>query len=117
MTPDSILQAGQAIAYGLNSHHPMFHTLIIKLALNIGNIIKDYNMGVAIYSIMQMLIMSSIFAYAITYIDSRQTSKVFSILSLVYFAIYPVFGVYSITMWKDILFGGVVLIYAIRILN
>lgn len=115
MTPDSILQAGQAIAYGLNSHHPMFHTLIIKLALNIGNIIKDYNMGVAIYSIMQMLIMSSIFAYAITYIDSRQTSKVFSILSLVYFAIYPVFGVYSITMWKDILFGGVVLIYAIRI--
>ena len=114
MTPDSILQAGQAIAYGLNSHHPMFHTLIIKLALNIGNIIKDYNMGVAIYSIMQMLIMSSIFAYAITYIDSRQTSKVFSILSLVYFAIYPVFGVYSITMWKDILFSGIMPLFIIQ---
>ena len=117
MTPDSILQAGQAIVYGLNSHHPMFHTLIIKVCLTIGNCINDYNLGVAIYSIMQMLAMSSIFAYTILYMYKKNLPQKFYIIVLVFFAIYPVFGIYSITMWKDILFAGAMLLYTIQVVE
>lgn len=117
MTTDSIFQTGQAIAYGLNSHHPMFHTLIIKLCLEIGNKIYDYNLGVAIYSIIQMLIMSGIFSYTIYYMKKRNVSITIRIMSFLFFSFYPVFPMYSITMWKDVIFGGIVLLYIINVIE
>lgn len=117
MTTDSIFQTGQAIAYGLNSHHPMFHTLVIKLCLTVGEKIHDYNLGVAIYSIIQMLIMSGIFSYTIYYMKKRNVSRTIAIISFLFFSFYPVFPMYSITMWKDVLFGGMVLLYIINIIE
>lgn len=117
MTTDSIMQTGQAIAYGLNSHHPMFHTLFIKLCLEIGSKIKDYNLGVAIYSILQMLIMSGIFSYTVYYMKKRDVSKTIRIITLLFFALYPVFPMYAVTMWKDVLFGTLMLLYTINIVE
>lgn len=117
ITTDSIFQTGQAIAYGLNSHHPMFHTLVIKLFLMMGNKIQDYTLGVALYSIFQMLVLSGSFSYAIYYMRKRDVSKRLRIISFVFFAFYPVFPMYSITMWKDVLFGAMILLYIINIIE
>lgn len=117
MTTDSIFQTGQAIAYGLNSHHPMFHTLVIKLFLMMGNKIQDYTLGVALYSVFQMLVLSGSFSYAIYYMRKRDVSKKLRIISFVFFAFYPVFPMYSITMWKDVLFGAMILLYIINVIE
>lgn len=117
MTVDSVYQVRQAISTGLDSHHPMFHTLLIRLCLTIGSKVKDYNLGVALYSIVQMLALSGIFAYTIYYMQKKGVSKILRIISFIFFTFYPVFPIYSITMWKDVLFGGMILLYTINIIE
>lgn len=116
VTPDSVDQIKQALGIStLNAHHPILHTIIIKCAMTIGSFIKNQNAGIAIYSIIQMLSMSAIFAFSIYYMSKKQIPVWIRIISLFFFALYPVNSMYSITMWKNILSAGCILLFLICI--
>lgn len=74
LTSDSIVQLSQAIGISeLINHHPIFHTGIIALFVNIGQaIFGNINAGVAFYTIAQMLIMSGIFAFILRYLSKNK---------------------------------------------
>ena len=115
---DSIYQIYQATGnMNLINSHPIFHTMIISGAMNLGKIIGSYNIGVGIYSIIQMLFMSGIFSYTACYMKKKKIPKVAIICSIVFFAIFPVMPMYSITMWKDIPFGVSILLYVISMVE
>ena len=114
ITTDSMGQICQSLGINnLTNHHPIFHTFFISIAMNIGKLIGNYNIGVAIYSIAQMLATSCIFSFAIYYMAKRNVDIKFRILTLLFYAFYPVNALYSITMWKDIPFSVVMLIFTI----
>ena len=115
LTADSCVQVEQAIGLTkLSSHHPFLHTGIIAVFVNVGRIIfNNINLGVAFYTIFQMLIMSIIFATVIRYLNKRQVHLIVQVLALLYYMIYPINALFSITMWKDILFAGIIPIYVI----
>ena len=116
ISPDSISQLNQIAGIEqVNNHHPVFHTLLIAIFVKIGLLFGDYNTGVALYSIFQMIAMSSIFSFALYYFNKKGVSNIILVLSFLFFAIYPAMPMYSITMWKDILFGGIMLLYTICI--
>lgn len=116
LTTDSINQISQALGFKeLNNHHPVTHTLIISVAMNIGHVLHNYNLGVAIFSIMQIILMSGIFAFSIYYMKRKNIPSIFIIISLIFYAIYPIHGLYSITMWKDIPFALMMLLFIIAI--
>ncbi len=118
ITPDSMSQIMQSLGnYNLTNHHPVFHTLIISIFMNIGKIIGNYNIGIGLYSIAQMTIMSAIFAFTIYYMGKRNVDIRIRILSALYFAIYPIHAIYSMTMWKDILFGGAMILFTISMIE
>lgn len=114
VTPDSADQIRQALGIStINAHHPLLHTIIIRLAMLIGNVIKGQNTGVLIYSIIQMLAMSAIFSFGIYYMAKKEIPICIRIVSLLFWAFYPVNAMYSITMWKNILSGGAILLFII----
>ncbi len=114
ITQDSMQQMCQGLGiYDLTNHHPVFHTFFISIAMNIGKLLGNYNLGVAIYSIVQMMVVSAIFSFAIYYMAKRKVDSKFRILALLFYAFYPINGLYSITMWKDIPFATVMLIFTI----
>ena len=116
ITPDSMQQICQSLGiFNVTNHHPVFHTFFISIVMNIGKILGNYNLGVAIYSCMQMLVTSAIFSFAIYYMAKRGVDKRFRILTLLFYAFYPINSLYSITMWKDIPFAVVMLIFTIMI--
>ena len=116
ITPDSMAQILQSLGMSnLTNHHPVFHTGVISIFMNIGKMLENYNIGVATYSIFQMLIMSAIFSYTIYYMAKKGINKSIRICSLIFYALYPVHALYSMTMWKDILFGGMMLLFTINI--
>ncbi len=116
ISPDSISQICQGLGiYNMTSHHPIFHTFLISIAMNIGKIIGNYNVGVAIYSLTQMVVVSGIFAFAIYYMAKRNIDIRYRFLTLLFYAFYPINGLYSITMWKDIPFAAVMLIFTIMV--
>ncbi len=106
LTVDSFIQIDQALGVSaLTNHHPIVHTMLIKIFLNIGSLIGSKNIGVGLYSLFQIIIMSMIFTYFICFLIKNKCSRKLIYGSILYFTIVPIFGFYSMTMWKDILFS------------
>lgn len=119
ITPDSVAQIDQAAGISnYSNHHPFFHTLLIKLTIEIGLLINNnYNTGIAIYSICQMITLSGIFAFSIYYMTRKNVNKIYIVALMIIYAIYPINALYSITMWKDIPFAGTMVLLIICLIE
>lgn len=116
LSPDSFSQISQAVGdAAFTNHHPAIHTLFISFCINIGKIFGKLEYGILIYSIFQTLIMSLIFSYFITFVLKRGFNKPLIIFIIGFYMFTPIFGFYSVTMWKDILFGCFALFLMIQI--
>lgn len=115
LTADSCSQMKQAIGLArLSNHHPIFHTGIIAIFVNIGNFIfKNLNIGVALYTIFQMIMMATIFAIVLKYLAKKKVPTLIRGIALLYYMVYPINALFSVTMWKDILFAGIIPIFVI----
>ena len=107
MSPDSLNQYGQAInAVALSNHHPIAHTMLIKVFIFIGNIFNNHNLGLCFYSLFQMIVLSGVFSYILDYIYKKRGNLYLVGFFLLMYAFVPVFGFYVVTIWKDVLFGA-----------
>ncbi len=107
MSPDSLNQWAQAAGLiDYSNHHPIAHTMLIKLFYLIGKFLHNPSLGVAFYSLFQMAIMALVFAYGLYYLLKKKVSIWFIISCILIYSVVPVFGYYSVTVWKDVLFGA-----------
>lgn len=118
-TYDSIVQIMQAKGEAaLTNHHPVLHTMLIKLCYQIGEKIgKNSNSGVAFYSLVQMGILALIYSYTIVVLRKIGLSLKWCIVLILYYAINPLHAIYAITMWKDVLYAGILLWFTMIILQ
>jgi hypothetical protein len=89
------------------NHHPFLHTLLIKVFIEAGVALGDIHIGIAMYTLFQMFVMALIVSYVLRYFARIGVCYAWRLLCLLFFALSPLHGAYSITMWKDVLFGGV----------
>ena len=69
----------------LTKYHPVIHTMFLYVPIVIvGNIFHSYDIGLLFHSILQMLIMGSIFSYTLIYLYKKKFSP---ILLLLFFSI------------------------------
>lgn len=118
LSPDTISQFSQFIPE-LNiysDHHPVLHTLFMSFFYNVGyKIFDSANAGVATISIAQMVIMASIFSYLIKYLYKKGVNNLLLVIFVIYYALSPIWGYYSVTMWKDCLFSAFILLFLIEL--
>ncbi len=119
MTIDSINQFGQAIgAIAPSNHHPYFHTLVIKGFVLLGNtLFKSVTIGIALYTIFQMFSMAFIFSYFVKTCCQLRVKMKYIFCTIAFFALIPYNGIMSVTMWKDVLFSGCMLLFSTCILR
>ena len=117
MTPDSLAQFRQAAGISAyNDHHPWMHTLLIELFYKIGyGITGDVYLGVAFYTVAQMLLVSLSAAYVWSALYEMGLKKMYSILGAGLFVICPYNLIYGVTMWKDILFSMAVMVLVVTL--
>lgn len=115
LTADSCAQVAQAIGIApLTNHHPVFHTGLIAIFLNIGiNLFGNINLGVAMYTIFQMIAMATMFSIVLYYLSKKEIPLFIRIVILLFYMIYPINALFSVTMWKDVLFAGIIPIFVI----
>ncbi len=101
----------------ISNHHPVFHIFVISIAMNIGKWLGSYEVGIAIYSIFQMLFTATIFSTVIYYMARKKVNIWIRLLCVAIFALYPPFAAYSVTMWKDVPFGLVMVLYTICLIE
>ena len=116
LSVDSMGELNKASHGILNiDNHTIVHLLVIRLAYLIGSIFsKDLMISVLVYSLIQIMTMACIFAYLITFLYKKNVKKFVLFLIFLFYALVPIFGYYSVVMWKDIFFGTFCLLLSIE---
>ncbi|MDE5854374.1 MAG: hypothetical protein K2H19_04850, partial [Ruminococcus sp.] len=115
ITTDSISELNQAVGNeALSNHHPIAHTMMIKLLFNLGQFLfnGDDTKAVATYSVGQAILLSASFSYLIVTLYKFRVKVYVIVCTLLYFALPAFHGQYSVVMWKDIWFGGIVVAFS-----
>ncbi|MBR6253589.1 MAG: hypothetical protein IKR04_07140 [Clostridia bacterium] len=102
---DSTYQIGQALGKTtLNNHHPVVHTYFLGFFMRLGENFDNYNVGVLLHSIFQIVLISLGLAYFLLWLKKKNVRLIYLLLVYFYFVANTVFAAYSIIMWKDPLF-------------
>lgn len=96
-----------------NTHHPLIHTALIRWFLLLGEALGAYELGMALFSIMQMLILSAAMAYSGSMIGRLTGKKWPVVVTVLVFALLPVHPVLALSMTKDILFSAFFLFFMV----
>lgn len=105
-------QLYQVIAHDYNTHHPLLHTLFLGAFFRLGGqALGSYSAGMAVHSIVQMLLMALVFGYTLTYLYRKGVSVYLRIVLLVFYALLPTNSILALSTTKDVLFSALVLLY------
>jgi len=99
----------------ITNHHPVIHTLLLGNCIKIGQLFNSTNLGLFLYSIIQITILSSTLAYTISYLKKLNVSFKTRKYILFIYAFVPVFPFYAMSAVKDVIFGALVILYIIVI--
>lgn len=99
-----------------DDHHSFGYIFVFGLIWKLGMFIFD-NMinATAFFTIIQMFFMAFVFTFCIKYLYERGLKKSFCIILFVCFALSPLHAYYSITLWKDVVFGCMILLLTISV--
>lgn len=91
----------------LSDWNPAFVTLLIRaVILPVIHLGGSINAAVGVCTFLQMMILTFVFALAFERACCYLQNKTLLFLIFLFFAVYPVHNIYSVTMWKDILFSA-----------
>ena len=110
-TYDVIYQANFFINHDYIEINPIFHSFLVLLVLVFGFFLKSATIPIFFLTLVQMLVMTAIFAYCIFVMSKLKINKLITLLSLLFFALHPINQMFSLISTKDTLFSGLILLY------
>lgn len=99
----------------ITNHHPVLHTVILGICMNIGKTINNDNIGIFIYTTMQVILLGASLAYIINFMSKIKSNNYIRIFTLVIFAILPIFPIYALQITKDVPFTAFFILYIINL--
>ncbi len=114
---DAPYQIQNVVTGDLSTHHPLAHTLLMGEAYKWGERIGNVAAGFQLYTLLQMLVLSSAMAYAVLYIYKKTKNKCIWMAALLWFILFPLHMLFSITATKDVLFAAFFLYFMIFIIR
>lgn len=104
----------QVITRNFSTHHPLLHVLLLGGIIQLVYKITDsYNLGIACYTLFQMITLSGIFSVVICRLKNEGMRKGARIGIALYFGLFPTIVMFSLCSAKDGLFTGMVLLMVV----
>ncbi len=108
----------QVASRNFTTHHPLVHVLLLGgIVCAVHKVTDSYNLGIACYMTVQMLIVSGCFTYLLVFMRRRKVAKGVRIASLVYFAFFPVIVMFTICSAKDTIFTAALLMLLLALID
>ena len=108
----------QVASRNFNTHHPLVHVLMLGgIICAVHKVTDSYNLGIACYMVVQMMIVSGAFTYLLSFMRRRKVSRGVRLLSLLYFAFFPVIVMFTLCSAKDALFTVALLLLLLALLD
>lgn len=114
---DSYVQIEQITSGAYNNHHPLIHTFLIKMFLDIGNVLGSVNLGTAMYTVTQMLALSGVMAWGVSLLSKKGVGRFWLTVVVLYCGLNPANSYLAISMTKDVYFTVFVLVFAFCLLK
>ena len=99
----------------LTNHHPVLHTLLMAGLLKLGRLLKNDNLGLFFYSIVQIVILSSALSYTIKYLKENKVRNRFLYILLLIYMLVTIYGFYAMTATKDTIYTALIIFFIIEI--
>lgn len=107
-TFDVNVQVDQYETGNFIQNHPLIHTLFLGF---FNNLFETANPGYAIATIIQMLLVESCMAYTLKYMYKKTNSILLCTFTLLFYGLFPVNSLLTISATKDIIFSACVLVF------
>lgn len=100
------------------THHPLVHVLLLGgIICAVHKITDSYNLGIACYTLMQMMLVAGSFTVLLIYMRNKKVSKAIRFFSLLYFAFFPVVVMFTLCSAKDAIFTAALLLLLVSMLE
>lgn len=111
---DAVSEYEQVAARAFSTHHPLVHVLMLGgIICAVHKVTGSYNLGIAFYMIVQMIMVAGVFTYLISFLRKKKISGTIRFLSAIYFALFPVIIMYVMCSTKDTIFTAALLMLLI----
>lgn len=117
---DAPYQLRDVIRHTHSTHHPLAHTLLMGAAYRLGERMGSVSEGFQFYTLLQMLVLSSSFAYCVYYLYKSVKRKIVSAAALLWFALFPMHALFAVSATKDVLCAAFFLyfmVFVVRVLH
>ncbi len=113
---DAQTEIVQIMTRNFTTQHPIFHVLfmggIVQLFAKISG---SYNVGIACYTMIQMIMLAWVFSFVIGLLQKEGMKKPVRTLLTLYYGLFPVIVMFALCSAKDGLFMGAVLALVLMI--
>ncbi|MFI3213493.1 MAG: DUF6020 family protein [Eubacteriales bacterium] len=93
--------------------HTIFWTAFVKFELWTG----IDTIGLILYSITQILILTSIFTYVVYRLYEMGFHIIYCVIAYLFYALSPIMALFSFVVTKDVLFTGIFLLFSLYLLD
>lgn len=117
---DANTQFYQYMDWVLDTQHPLLHTLLLGACMMYGidrNIDGYATEGLAIYSVVQIVLLAAMLAYACHWLRRRSAPLWSRVCVTLLFALFPFYSIWSFSATKDVLFSGLVLLVVLQLID
>lgn len=103
----------EQVAQGhINAHHPVIHILWAGgLVETMHTLTGNYNVGIALYTLMQMLLLAYVFATVVHFMREVGLPVVFCLFALIFYSLSPTVQLFAISTTKDVPFSAAFLMF------
>ncbi|WP_132038509.1 DUF6020 family protein [Kineothrix alysoides] len=114
---DVNIQVKYVMENHFSTHHPILHSILLGGLYKVGCVLEKPGMGIDYYTLIQMIILSAVFAYAVAYLYASGLSKKLCICYAVFYGVFPINSILAVSATKDALFAVLVLLYVMNMLQ
>lgn len=108
----------QVASRTFSTHHPLVHVLLLGgIICAVHKVTDSYNLGIACYTVFQMILVSGGFTFLLSYLRKKKVSKTLRFISMLYFGFFPVIVMFTLCSAKDALFSTALLLLLICLLE
>lgn len=115
---DSAVQIEQVLKDSVSTFWPVVSTLLMGKAVEGGNLIfGSYNLGIFLYSLIQTVICSAIFAYGISLLTEFKINRIYIWIATFICSFVPVFSAFTTSVSKDVPFSNLAMLFLLMLLE
>ena len=99
----------------LTAYNPIIHTLLIGYLFKLGLLLGSANIGIFIYTVIQMSFMIFVLSYSIKFLNQEKVPTVILLIILGLYVFVPIFPFYALSAFKDTYFALFMILYVIEL--